>query len=149
MPATRFLAVLTGVKFALIVPIQPVRRLFAKKTLACAVAFVSRVVFVLSIMNFRPASTPASHACCIRLFTTYNRAMSIAEPAIAQSGIIAAAMIASVFPFVSRRRRPNIPPAVATLLRIFGSRIDHVMIHRVAMDDDPVSPDQERWLRRR
>ncbi|MDD1450557.1 hypothetical protein NHF48_005455 [Sphingomonas sp. H160509] len=49
--------------------------------------------------------------------------MSIADPAIAHIGINAAAMIASVLPPVSRRRRARKVPVAAALLRIVGFRI--------------------------
>ncbi|WP_332754421.1 hypothetical protein [Sphingomonas sp. LB2R24] len=49
--------------------------------------------------------------------------MSIAEPAMAHNGIKAAAMIASVLPRMSRRRRPRTVFAFATLLRIVDSHV--------------------------
>ena len=51
----------------------------------------------VSVIALRPASAPASHACCSRTFTTYSRAMSTADPAKPISGTIAAVLELSAF----------------------------------------------------
>ena len=104
VPETWLSLVLLGTKVVALVPIQPLAKLFVKKAFACVTAAVFSVVPV-PVMYLRPASTPASHACCSRTFTTYSRAASTAEPASAVIGSSIAAMIAIVLPRLSRRSR--------------------------------------------
>ena len=59
---------------------------------------LSDVVKVVPLIDRRPANTPASQACCMRVFTRYVRLKSTAAPVIPINGIIAAATIASVLP---------------------------------------------------
>ena len=101
-----FVVLLNGLLFR-----YPLEKLLAKNVFACVVAFVSNVEELLSTMNLRPASTPASHACCSRVLTTYMRAMSTADPASPDIGISAIAISASVLARASRPSRASNPPA--------------------------------------
>ena len=105
VPATCESLLLVGVKVTAVVPIQPLAKLLLKKAVAWVEAAVSSVVLALVAMNLRPASTPASQACCSRALTTYSRAMSTADPAKPSIGTSAAAMIAMVLPLLSRASR--------------------------------------------
>lgn len=63
MASTWLSLVLEGVKQTLLVPIHDALKLLSKNSVARCVAVSSRVVLVFeTLMNLRPASTPASQA---------------------------------------------------------------------------------------
>ncbi len=83
----------------------PLGKLLAKNVFAVAAAAGSSVLLLLSAIALRPASAPASHACCNRTFTRYMRPKSTADPVSADIGIRKAASIASVLPPFARAKR--------------------------------------------
>ncbi|PAV92426.1 hypothetical protein WR25_22344 [Diploscapter pachys] len=83
----------------------PLGKLLAKNVFAVAAAAASSVLLLLSAIALRPASAPASHACCNRTFTRYMRPKSTADPVSADIGIRKAASIASVLPPFARAKR--------------------------------------------